>query len=165
MNFGAGYYKADWYVFSENAKYLDVGASYKFNDTFWLSTNLNFVTASGPNDPYNDSMGKNPNKSNHFILGISIQKYFNLTNKLNISGRIGPFVNFVNYYSHYLNDLTKEYEYHKKNDLYVGAMISPEINYEISDKFTIGINSNFTFEMGYGYSGFYIGPKVEYYIK
>lgn len=161
ISFNGGYQNSDWYVFSEQGKYLEIGLGYKINDNFWLNADFNYLTAFGPNDPYNYLIGDNPNKAQQFLFSLNIQKYFILNDKLTISGKIGPFFTYINYSSY---NFFEYFYYEKINELGgIGAVISPAINYKISDKFSVGLNSIFTFELNYGYSGYYIGPKVEYF--
>lgn len=160
LNASLGLFEADWYKFYDNSKYIEIGIGNKINADFWLNVNLKYVQGSGPNDPYNNKLGKNPYDSNQIILSLLIQKYFDLGKKIQISGRIGPYINYSKFYDYSFENTIK---YNKEQNIYIGAIVSPEINYNISENFGIGISSSVSFELGYGYIGFYIGPKVDYF--
>lgn len=157
-NIQLGYYGADWYKFSKEGKFIEVGVGYKINEDFWLNLNINYSEGKGPNEPYLN-LGDNPNKSKQFTIVPTISKYFNLTKRLDISGKVGTYVSFQDYYNYEFSGVIK----HTHNtNIVVGAIVGADLDYKITKNLSVGIMSSFVFELSYGYSGLYVGPKVEW---
>lgn len=156
-NLQLGYYGADWYKFSKEGKFIEANIGYKINQEFWLNIHINYSEGKGLKDPHLN-IGYIPNKSSQFTISPIISKYFNLTDDLYISGKVGPYISFQDYYDYEFSEVAK---YNKITNTVVGAMIGADLDYKITKNLSIGIMSSFSFELSYGYSGLYIGPKVE----
>lgn len=157
-NLQVGYYSADWYKFSKEGKFIEIGVGFKINADFWLNLNVNYSEGKGPNDPYLN-IGDNPKKTSQFTVAPIVSKYYCLTDKLDVSGKVGPYVSFQSYYDYVFLDIVN---YTHSSYVILGAVVGVDFDYKVSKNVSVGVMSSYAFELSYGYSGLYIGPKVEW---